>query len=89
MDDVRENLGRIERRSSEFYSYLKTSSAKLAVKGRCVTMRKNIEVTKEPTSEQIAMLQRVAALPISADNECPEFSKAELTEFRRIQVKEG
>ena len=52
-------------------------------------MRKNIEVTKEPTSEQIAMLQRVAALPISADNECPEFSKAELSEFRRIQVKEG
>ncbi len=47
-------------------------------------MRKNIDVTKEPTSAQIAMLQRAATLPISADDECPEFSEAELSEFKRI-----
>ena len=47
-------------------------------------MLKNIDVTKNPTSEQLAMLARAAELGIPADSEYPEFSDEELSQFKRI-----
>ncbi len=47
-------------------------------------MRKNIDVTAKPSPEQIAMLEQAAGLPVEADDEYPEFSEAELMQFKRI-----
>ena len=47
-------------------------------------MLKNIDVTKNPTSEQLAMLANAAKLGIPADSEYPEFSEEELSQFKRI-----
>ena len=47
-------------------------------------MRKKIDITKNPTPEQIEMLAHAAMLPISSDHEYPEFSEEELLQFKRI-----
>ncbi|MDR0948746.1 MAG: BrnA antitoxin family protein [Lachnospiraceae bacterium] len=47
-------------------------------------MRKNIDITKEPTQEQITMLTKAMELPVSAEAEYPEFSEADLKQFREI-----
>lgn len=47
-------------------------------------MRKNIDITKAPTPEQLEMLTRAETLPIPADSEYPEFTEAELLQFKRI-----
>ncbi len=47
-------------------------------------MRKNIDVSKAPSSEQITMLEKAVTLPIQSDDEYPEFSEEELSQFRRI-----
>ena len=47
-------------------------------------MRKTIDVTQDPTPEQIAMLTEAAKLPIPDDDEYPEFTEAELAQFKRI-----
>lgn len=47
-------------------------------------MLKNIDVTKNPTPEQVAMLTKAADLPVLDDDEYPEFSEAELLQFKRI-----
>ncbi|MEG0900303.1 MAG: BrnA antitoxin family protein [Oscillospiraceae bacterium] len=47
-------------------------------------MLKNIDITKNPTAEQIAMLARASQLPIPADDEYPAFSETELMQFKRI-----
>jgi len=47
-------------------------------------MLKNIDVTKDPSREQIEMLSKAAILPVHADAEYPEFSEAELLQFKRI-----
>jgi len=47
-------------------------------------MRKTIDVTKKPSQEQIEMLMSAAKLPIYAESEYPEFSEAELQQFKKI-----
>ena len=47
-------------------------------------MRKVIDVTKKPSREQIEILTKAAMLPIHAESEYPEFSEAELIQFKRI-----
>lgn len=47
-------------------------------------MRKSIDVTKGPSQEQLAMLERAAAMPVPADAEYPEFSEEELLQFTKI-----
>ena len=47
-------------------------------------MLKNIDVSKNPSQEQIEMLSKATTLPVHADAEYPEFSEAELLQFKRI-----
>ena len=47
-------------------------------------MRKTIDITKNPSQEQIEMLMKAAKLPIHAEAEYPEFSEIELLQFKRI-----
>ena len=47
-------------------------------------MWKTIDVTKEPSPEQIEMLSTAAKLPIHSESEYPEFSETELLQFKRI-----
>ncbi|MCH5192619.1 MAG: hypothetical protein J1F11_01570 [Oscillospiraceae bacterium] len=43
-----------------------------------------IDVTQKPTPEQIKMLEKAEKLPAVPDDDCPELSKDELFQFRRI-----
>jgi uncharacterized protein (DUF4415 family) len=47
-------------------------------------MLKNIDITKNPTSEQLAMLTKATVFPLLPEDEYPEFSEADLLQFRRI-----
>ena len=47
-------------------------------------VRKDIDITKKPTSEQMEMLKKAEELPIPDDAEYPEFTEAELLQFQRI-----
>jgi uncharacterized protein (DUF4415 family) len=47
-------------------------------------MLKNIDVTKNPTPEQISMLERATQLSPVPNDDCPEFSEIELMQFKRI-----
>ncbi len=51
-------------------------------------MRKNIDITKNPTSEQVATLTKATTFPIRAEDEYPEFSEAELLQFKKFLTKE-
>ena len=55
------------------------------------TIRKTIDIKKEPSKEQIEMLERAESMPIVFDEDSPELSDEELAEFRRISEsrKEG
>ena len=46
--------------------------------------RKNIDVTKKTTKEQLRMLEELESAPIEYDEDCPELSEEELAQFRRI-----
>lgn len=46
-------------------------------------MRINIDVSKQPMPEQIAMLKEAARRPVSAEAEYPELSPAELAQFQK------
>lgn len=48
-------------------------------------MRKEIDITKKPTSEQIAQLLKAKEMPIPEDSEYPEFSEEDLLQFARIK----
>ena len=50
-------------------------------------MQKNIDITKLPTPEQIAMLEAAALRKPCVDEECPEFSEEELKTFHRISAQ--
>ncbi len=43
-----------------------------------------IDVTKGPTPEQVAMLKRAEGSPVCPDEDCPEFTEEELKLFRRV-----
>ena len=47
-------------------------------------MRKTIDITRDPSQEQIEMLTKAAKLPIHEEAEYPEFSEIELLQFKRI-----
>lgn len=47
-------------------------------------MRKEIDVNKSPSPEQIEMMKTAASLPVSKDDEYPEFSEDELKQFKKI-----
>ncbi len=47
-------------------------------------VRKNIDLAKGPSEEQIKMLEKAAKKPITYDDDLPKFSDAELKEFKRI-----
>ena len=47
-------------------------------------MVKNIDVKSKPTPEQIQMLENAKKIVISKDDEYPEFTKEELSKFKKI-----
>lgn len=47
-------------------------------------VRKDIDITQKPTSEQMEMLKKAEELPIPDDAEYPEFTEVELLQFQRI-----
>jgi hypothetical protein len=48
-----------------------------------IKMRKYIDITQDPTPEQIAMLKKAATFPVLDDDEYPELSEAELQKFQK------
>lgn len=52
-------------------------------------MRRNIDVTKKPSREQLAMLERAAEMPVPADAEYPELSEDELLQFTKVSDEQG
>ncbi len=47
-------------------------------------IRKTIDITKEPTKEQIGMLKKAAQRPVTYDDDSSMLTDGELLEFRRI-----
>ena len=47
-------------------------------------MRKEIDISKKATPEQLKMLKDAARLPFPKDAEYPEFSKEDLKQFKKI-----
>lgn len=47
-------------------------------------MVKNIDVKSKPTPEQIQMLENAKSFTVSRDDEYPEFTKEELSKFKKI-----
>lgn len=47
-------------------------------------MVKNIDVKSKPTLEQILMLENAKSFTVSKDDEYPEFTKEELSKFKKI-----
>ena len=47
-------------------------------------VRKEIDITKPATPEQIEMLKKAAAMPIVFDEDCPELTEEQLKDFRRV-----
>lgn len=47
-------------------------------------MRKEIDITKKATPEQLKMLADAAGLPFPKDAEYPEFSEEDLKQFKKI-----
>ena len=47
-------------------------------------MVKNIDVESKPTPEQIQMLENAKSFTVSRDDEYPEFTKEELSKFKKI-----
>ncbi|MCD8120751.1 MAG: BrnA antitoxin family protein [Clostridiales bacterium] len=43
-----------------------------------------IDITKEPTAEQIKILEDAMKRPVTPDEDCPELSEEELLQFSRI-----
>lgn len=47
-------------------------------------VRKEIDITQNPTEEQIAMLRHADSIPLKYDADCPELTDKELQDFKRI-----
>ena len=47
-------------------------------------MVKNVDVKSKPTPEQIQMLENAKKITIAKDDEYPEFTKEELSKFKKI-----
>lgn len=48
-------------------------------------MRKEIDISKKATPEQLKMLEDAARLPFPKDAEYPEFSEEDLKQFKKSQ----
>ena len=57
---------------------------KLGRRKRDMNVLKDIDIKKKPTQEQEAMIKNAKEKPIFTDDEYPEFSDAELLQFKRI-----
>ena len=49
-----------------------------------MTVRKEIDITKPLTNEQIKMLDELETRPIVFDEDCPELTEEQLAEFHRV-----
>lgn len=49
-------------------------------------VRKEIDPTQSLTPSQIEMLHDLESRPISPDEDCPELTREQLTQFRRISA---
>lgn len=47
-------------------------------------IRKDIDFNKELTEEQKKMLEALKDRPIEFDEDCPELTKEELSQFKRV-----
>lgn len=47
-------------------------------------VRKEIDITKPLTPEELEMLKEAEAAPIVFDEDCPELTKEQLSEFHRV-----
>ena len=47
-------------------------------------IKKNIDISAPLTEEQETMLEKSAAAPIVVDEDCPELTTEELSEFKRV-----
>ena len=47
-------------------------------------VRKEIDVKAKPTKAQMEMLETASKAPITYDDDCPELTAEELSEFKRI-----
>ncbi len=52
-------------------------------------IRKTADATKKPTPEQIEMLKKMEQMPIEYDEDCPELTKEQLAQFRRVSDMEN
>ena len=53
-------------------------------KRRPIIVRKEIDISKKATPEQLKMLADAAGLPFPKDAEYPEFSEEDLKQFKKI-----
>ena len=53
-------------------------------KRRLIIVRKEIDISKKATPEQLKMLEDAARLPFPKDAEYPEFSEEDLKQFKKI-----
>ena len=49
-----------------------------------MTVRQEIDITKTPTKEQVEMLERAKSMPVTYDEDLPEFTDEQLEQFRRV-----
>ena len=49
-----------------------------------MTVRKEIDITKPLTPEELEMLKEAEAAPIVFDEDCPELTEEQLSEFHRV-----
>lgn len=47
-------------------------------------VKMNIDVTEEPTKEQLKMLREASDRSVTPDEDCPELTEEELMQFTRI-----
>jgi len=47
-------------------------------------VRKEIDITKPLTPEELEMLKEAEAAPIVFDEDCPELTEEQLSEFHRV-----
>lgn len=52
-----------------------------------MVIRKNIDLQKELTPEQIAMLETLDSSPSVPDDDCPELSAEQLAQIRQISAQ--
>ncbi len=50
---------------------------------------KNIDITKGPSKEQMAMLAQMEQMPIVFDEDAPELSDEDLKKFHRVNKAQG